>query len=99
MPLRCFRQGWAQDAQEFRLDSALEDIQWVTKEVVYILSAKGTLYRSKDSGRNWEEQSQKLDHAKTTSKTGGLIRATSLFSIPTLRVRVFLARARSKPVL
>lgn len=64
-------QGWAQDAQSFRLDKPLEDIQWVTREIVYILSSHGTLYRSKDSGRTWEDQSQKLDHAATTSKTGG----------------------------
>jgi len=45
----------------FVFESPLVDIQWASPHIVYFLSADGIVYRSQDSGRQWEEQNSKMD--------------------------------------
>lgn len=45
---------------EKMLDSPLEDIQWVTKKVLFLLTETGVLYRSQDGGRNWRTDSARF---------------------------------------
>eukprot|EP00301_Raphidiophrys_heterophryoidea_P025845 c8766_g1_i1.p1 GENE.c8766_g1_i1~~c8766_g1_i1.p1 ORF type:complete len:832 (-),score=166.43 c8766_g1_i1:209-2704(-) len=48
--------------KEFLIDSDVEDIKWAgkTNKVVVVKSAAGTIYRSEDNGKTWENQMQKM---------------------------------------
>ncbi len=47
----------------FQFDSSLTDIQWATDQIVFMLSVEGKVYRSRNHGRSWEEQSANMRSA------------------------------------
>jgi hypothetical protein len=50
------------------MESSVSDIQWASKDIVFVLSFDGKVYRSRNGGRSWEDQ-----HANMRS-TGHKIR-------------------------
>lgn len=57
--------GFNQPAHEepFLFDSGLADIQWASDQTLFMLSSEGRVYRSKNHGRSWEDQSANMKSA------------------------------------
>eukprot|EP00300_Choanocystis_sp_HF-7_P006258 c14588_g1_i1.p1 GENE.c14588_g1_i1~~c14588_g1_i1.p1 ORF type:complete len:847 (+),score=204.30 c14588_g1_i1:51-2543(+) len=58
--------------KEYLIDASVEDIQWggKTSKVVFVRSSVGTIYRSSNHGKTWENQMEKLRGSLVAEKEG-----------------------------